>query len=404
MNNTVFNPLIYSIKFSYIQEDSFLLLKEDFDFLFSIFEKEIFFAKMNNDNSEMCEFYIEFNKNILINETIKEIILDSKFDQILLKSNEIIIPLGLYFKFEISNNKVDVNVNSLGIGNITKEILNKINKSTAEHTNDYKDPFLLYFVNSFNDEIDKMQISNKDLINYLLKFKEYYLERIEFSFFQNKENYFSRMNNNSSNFEENESYKISENLKEEKSNCEIDENTLINNISKLKIRMKNEGETNKKQNITNESFKDFQSTENLNIELITEFNYENFLKIGGFKGDTINDRKSVFQAHAIKLNNPSHVKILTAMLKENKKIGKATHNITAYIINNKNYKDKNSYDDGENKAGERLLELLENMKVTNIFVMVSRWYGGIQLGADRFKHINDSAKNLINKNYDHFYN
>ena len=35
------------------------------------------------------------------------------------------------------------------------------------------------------------------------------------------------------------------------------------------------------------------------------------------------------------------------------------------------------------------------MKVTNVLVVVSRWFGGVFLGNDRFKHINDSAKNLV---------
>ena len=42
------------------------------------------------------------------------------------------------------------------------------------------------------------------------------------------------------------------------------------------------------------------------------------------------------------------------------------------------------------------------MKLVNLFVMVSRWYGGILLHQDRFKRINDSAKNLLNSYLDSF--
>ena len=35
------------------------------------------------------------------------------------------------------------------------------------------------------------------------------------------------------------------------------------------------------------------------------------------------------------------------------------------------------------------------MDVINAVVVVSRWYGGIQLGPDRFKHINNVARTLL---------
>ena len=35
------------------------------------------------------------------------------------------------------------------------------------------------------------------------------------------------------------------------------------------------------------------------------------------------------------------------------------------------------------------------MDVRNAVVVVSRWYGGVHLGPDRFKHINNCARTLI---------
>ena len=40
-------------------------------------------------------------------------------------------------------------------------------------------------------------------------------------------------------------------------------------------------------------------------------------------------------------------------------------------------------DDGETHAGSRMLHLLEILDAANVIVVVSRWYGGIQLGPDR---------------------
>lgn len=54
-------------------------------------------------------------------------------------------------------------------------------------------------------------------------------------------------------------------------------------------------------------------------------------------------------------------------------------------------------DDGETKAGARLLELLTILDVCDIVVVVTRWYGGSKLGADRFKHINNAARNVLDQ-------
>ena len=52
-------------------------------------------------------------------------------------------------------------------------------------------------------------------------------------------------------------------------------------------------------------------------------------------------------------------------------------------------------DDGESAAGQRLLHLLHQLHVHNAVVVVSRWYGGIKLGPDRFKLINNAARDLL---------
>jgi putative IMPACT (imprinted ancient) family translation regulator len=54
-------------------------------------------------------------------------------------------------------------------------------------------------------------------------------------------------------------------------------------------------------------------------------------------------------------------------------------------------------DDGETAAGSRLLKLLELCHCENVVVVVTRWFGGIQLGPDRFKHINNVARALLDK-------
>lgn len=126
-----------------------------------------------------------------------------------------------------------------------------------------------------------------------------------------------------------------------------------------------------------------------------------------FHGESVVDRKSVFQGHCAKIYRPYHINVMLEKLKENKKIENAFHNMYAYRID-KNDKDaiiatKSSIidqdcdDDGEQAAGGRLLSLLSILNVVNVIVVVTRWYGGIQLGPARFKHINNAARDALVK-------
>ncbi|XP_043835490.1 protein IMPACT isoform X2 [Dromiciops gliroides] len=119
-------------------------------------------------------------------------------------------------------------------------------------------------------------------------------------------------------------------------------------------------------------------------------------------GVPITDRRSTFQAHLAPVVFLKQVKMVLAKLYENKKIANATHNIYAYRIY---CEDRQTFlqdceDDGETAAGGRLLHLMQILNVRNVLVVVSRWYGGILLGPDRFKHINNCARNiLVEENY-----
>ena len=56
-------------------------------------------------------------------------------------------------------------------------------------------------------------------------------------------------------------------------------------------------------------------------------------------------------------------------------------------------------DDGESGAGDRLLRLLSmgHSQMENVFVGVTRWYGGKPLGPTRFKMISTAAKDALAK-------
>lgn len=116
-------------------------------------------------------------------------------------------------------------------------------------------------------------------------------------------------------------------------------------------------------------------------------------------GDPISFKKSTFQGHVASVSTTDQVKNVLSYLMENKKIANATHNMYAYRIYREDTKSfsQDCDDDGETQAGGRLLHLLQIMDARNILVVVSRWYGGVHLGPDRFRFINNAARQVIEK-------
>ena len=115
--------------------------------------------------------------------------------------------------------------------------------------------------------------------------------------------------------------------------------------------------------------------------------------------DVVTEKKSVFLARAAEVHSVDEAKsYLAHLLATDKKAAKATHNITAWRIQGENgVQFQDCDDDGESAAGGRLLHLLELMGVWNAMVVVTRWYGGIHLGPDRFRLINQAARDAMVK-------
>jgi len=94
---------------------------------------------------------------------------------------------------------------------------------------------------------------------------------------------------------------------------------------------------------------------------------------------------------------------ISHLLSTNKKVAGASHNITAWRIQSPNAQTGNATtiqdcdDDGESAAGGRLLHLMQLMDVWNVIVVVTRWYGGVKLGPDRFRVINSVAREALVK-------
>lgn len=118
---------------------------------------------------------------------------------------------------------------------------------------------------------------------------------------------------------------------------------------------------------------------------------------------TVAEKKSTFLARACSVTSPAQAQAFVAhLLETDKRASKATHNISAYRIRTPPGPGSSSEiiyqdcdDDGESAAGGRLLHLLQVMDVWDVLVVVSRWYGGVKLGPDRFSIINSVAREAV---------
>ncbi|KIY51641.1 UPF0029-domain-containing protein, partial [Fistulina hepatica ATCC 64428] len=115
-----------------------------------------------------------------------------------------------------------------------------------------------------------------------------------------------------------------------------------------------------------------------------------------FEADPITDRKSLFIGRACVITHPAQVPLILAHLMSNRRIARAAHPIiNAWRCKVDNIIHQDNDDDGESAAGGRLAHLLQIMDVQNVLVIVTRYFGGIHLGPDRFKHINQAARNAL---------
>lgn len=124
--------------------------------------------------------------------------------------------------------------------------------------------------------------------------------------------------------------------------------------------------------------------------------------------DMVTEKKSVFVGRAAHVTSLEQAQgYLDHLLATDKKVAAATHNISAWRIRQQkpaNGKGESAEmivqdcdDDGETAAGGRLLHLMQLMDVWDVVVVVSRWYGGILLGPDRFRIINAVGRDALIK-------
>jgi putative IMPACT (imprinted ancient) family translation regulator len=108
--------------------------------------------------------------------------------------------------------------------------------------------------------------------------------------------------------------------------------------------------------------------------------------------EVLRDRKSRFVAFAAPCDSPVAGKRFWRAVRARAGVEDATHVVTAYRTESGECERE---DDGEGGAGDALLELLERRGGAGRALAVARWYGGVKLGGDRFRHIVAMAKEAL---------
>ena len=120
---------------------------------------------------------------------------------------------------------------------------------------------------------------------------------------------------------------------------------------------------------------------------------EGILHLKMKKGKTYCGEQSRFQAYTAEVTTHSEIRKYYTKLKLTKST--ARHVVCAYIIPGQAHTSKDFHDDGEPGSGRVILQMMEEMGLTNRVVFVIRKYGGTKMGAVRFAYYKAAAKAVL---------
>ena len=361
------NSLLYIEK---TLENEYSMINDDYNMLNEIYSDDI---KEIKNNDEELYFLLKLKHQIEIQQSTIDLLETMKLDDLLDNKEDNCMYLPYWIKIFYSKDKKTLKINVFVFWfKHEDKIKEELNEALSK---DIDEPIFYNIIDETKNIIDSSLTDKQILTDILEEIRDLMALKIP----TNTDNFL---------------------LFETGANEDIED--FVYKDEKLKNKSENH-ENNKKEHLinlnTNKTLEKKKENDDNN-----EYNYDKFLKDKGFAGETIIDRASTFQAHAIKIKNKKEAEFYKKCLLSQKKIKKATHNITIYRFINKETEQivEDYNDDGEDGAGYRLLGIVQKMKLVNLFVMVSRWFGGTLLHQDRFKRINDSAKNLLNSHLDAF--
>lgn len=109
----------------------------------------------------------------------------------------------------------------------------------------------------------------------------------------------------------------------------------------------------------------------------------------------ITDRGSKYSVSGGKVTNRDEIKQFLKTLKKNRKYATATHNTWAARIGHEGQIWETKNDDGETGASATILRIMQRTQALDMIIVVTRWYGGVKLMGDRFKHVQDATKYFL---------
>lgn len=104
--------------------------------------------------------------------------------------------------------------------------------------------------------------------------------------------------------------------------------------------------------------------------------------------NVVRDRGSTYAVSGGVVADRADVLAFLAALTRDKRFARATHNSWAVWLEDGPIKG----DDGEAGAGAAILRMQERVGLRNHLIVVTRWYGGVKLGGDRFRHVTAAVR------------
>lgn len=112
----------------------------------------------------------------------------------------------------------------------------------------------------------------------------------------------------------------------------------------------------------------------------------------------ITSRASTFIGHAAPVSSAAQrANLIKQLMADKPELETATHNAWAIRTSygNSPLKQEASFDDGESGCGKFMLELMREADIINTVVVLTRWYGGVMLGPDRWRIMRECINDAI---------
>ncbi|MEP5758171.1 MAG: YigZ family protein [Litoreibacter sp.] len=108
----------------------------------------------------------------------------------------------------------------------------------------------------------------------------------------------------------------------------------------------------------------------------------------------LTDRGSKYSVSGAACVSKEEAQAFLKELKRSKKYAKATHNTWAVLRSDGGGL---KGDDGEAGAGMVILRMLEREDITDHIIVVTRWFGGVKLGGDRFRRVQNCVRYYLDR-------